>query len=90
MRKKGNLGANKIISFFSKLFMWAGAALLVLGSSPILIYAISGKFMKLSDNPVGLFLLSWFTLTPGLVLTVYGIILCVIKRFLTRPQLSCF
>jgi hypothetical protein len=66
---------------FSRLF-WAGLALLVLGTGPLLLIVVATELGLTSDpnpNPIGLGLLAFFTFWPAVILIVLGLVVSVLR-----------
>ena len=68
------------------VLLWVGLAVLVVGVGPLLSIVVAAKMGWTSDpnpNPVGPGILAFFTLWPGIGLTVAGIIITA-TRWLRR------
>ena len=66
--------------------LWAGLAVLTVGVGPLLSIIVAAKMGWTSDpnpNPVGPGILAFFTMWPGLALTVVGLIVTT-TRWLRR------
>jgi len=66
----------------SRLF-WAGIALLVIGTGPLLAIGTAASLGLLSDpnpNPIGFGLLAFFTFWPAIILIVWGLAASLLRH----------
>lgn len=72
--------------FSSKIFK-AGLLLLVIGSSPLLLYVLY-EFVTgaTGGNPIGLGLLLFVTFWPSVIMMIIGIVSVLLKKDTAAPQ----
>ncbi|HET7847699.1 MAG TPA: hypothetical protein VFL51_01425 [Pseudolabrys sp.] len=68
--------------FKLSLLFWIGVGILVVGTGPLLLFALVFELGLMSDpnpNPIGLGLLFFFSIWPGLILTAAGLIVSLVR-----------
>jgi len=74
----------------TRLF-WAGLALLVLGTGPLLAIVLAVELGLLSDpnpNPIGPGLLAFFTFWPAVILIVWGLVASLVRYRRAMQQIG--
>ncbi len=67
-------------ALFGSRVLWIGAALLVLGTGPLVVTALIDP----TSNNVGFGMLTFFTFWPSILLIVAGLVMGVVRAVRTR------